>query len=59
MVKHSIDPGLRSIEYEAAAGSIHSSSIVPTINLNRGTAVIVLVMVKRSLIELKLFIVIT
>jgi hypothetical protein len=43
MVKHSIVPGLRSIENEAAAGSIHSSSSIGP-NLNRG-AVIVLVMV--------------
>jgi hypothetical protein len=49
MVKHSIVPGLRSIEYEAAAGSIHSS-IVPTSNSRRG-AVIVIVMVICSMLR--------
>ena len=43
MVKHSIVPGLRSIENDADDGSIHSS-IEPTIDSRRGV-VIVLVMV--------------
>jgi hypothetical protein len=44
MVKHSIVPGFRSIEKEAVAGSIHTSSNADSSIVPRGE-VIVLVMV--------------